>query len=167
MQVWTELIPLQCQNKTVSPSYKLVTVHAVRLKPCTFSSYLKHPYCSLKPRQVISEGWQTAQLPTRHIADTNAHWQQRSVSKNNFLSLASWFMQVCWRRMSGLRVLPPQLCSVPPEKKELALLSPPDKALLTTVYKRPFIPTVPKIATRCGHEMNTRLWIPFLYLQET
>lgn len=33
------------------------------------------------------------------------------------------------------------------------------QGILTTLYKEPFIPTVPKIATGCNHEMNTWLWI--------
>lgn len=62
--------------------------------------------------------------------------------------------------MSVLLLLPPEQCSVPPEKKGLALLYPTNKAFLTMVYKGPFIPTVPKIDTGWDYEMNTWLWIP-------
>lgn len=58
--------------------------------------------------------------------------------------------------MSVLLVLPPEQCSVPPEKKGLALLYPTNKAFLTMVYKGPFIPTVPKIDTGWDYEMNRR-----------
>lgn len=136
-----------------------------------FSSYLKYPWCSLKTRQPISVGWQTAslpmpQLPMQHRADTNTYWQHWSVSKNSFLSLASYFMQVCCKACVKSACPPPQPHSAT-RKEGAGITEPPDKALLTTIYKSPFIHPVPKIASWCNHELNTRLWIPFLHLQET
>lgn len=154
----------------VSSSCNLITVHTVTLKGCMFSSYLKYPWCNLKTRQPISVGWQTVslrmpQLPMQHRADTNTHWQHRSVSKNSFLSLASYFMQVCCKACVKSACPPPQPHSA--TRKGAGITEPSDKALLTTIYKSPFIPPIPKIASWCNHELNIRLWIPFLHLQET
>lgn len=89
----------------------------------------------------------------------HTHWQQQSTST------VSLHEGIISHKRAGtcvlvLTILPSQQCSVPPEKKGLALLKPTDNAFLTTVYKGPFIPTVPKIAIGCNHEMNTWLWIP-------
>lgn len=93
-------------------------------------------------------------------ADTDTHWQQRSTRTVSLHEdvISHGHAGTC---MLVLTILPSQQCSVPPKKRGLALLKPTDKAFLTTVYKRPFIPTVPKIATGCNHEMNTCLWILF------
>lgn len=128
------------------------------------SSYRKCPQCSLKARQLISEGWQTAWLPLSRLPPP-ALSPTRTGSGAAAAQTVSLHQGVISRecagtRMSVLPVLSPQQCSVPSEKKGLALLNPTDKAFLTMVYKGPFIHTVPKIATGCNHEMNTRLWIP-------
>lgn len=127
------------------------------------SSYHKCSWCDLKAKQPISDGWQTAWLPSSWLPTpaltptcTAAKHQHKQFPFIRVLFHVNVLACVCQLRLSS----PHQGCSVPPKKEGLALLNPVDKAFLTTVHKGPFIPPIPKIATGCDHEMNTQLWIP-------
>lgn len=78
-----------------------------------------------------------------------------------FPSWGCYCTRACWHACVGSDQpsLTTVLCAT--RKEGTGITEPTDKAFLTTVYKGPFIPTVPKIATGCNHEMNTRLWILF------